>query len=149
MRETAYRQIPFLAAGLLAFLFVVFAYALIDNLRVIGQWLDRPYLLVFPAIGAVALLVLAVSTTQRRDHLPFRMIALIFLAAFGTLAISFWPYMIPFSITIADAAAPHQSLAFMFWGEGLFVFPLMLVYTASAYRVFRGKVHPTESYGGD
>jgi hypothetical protein len=28
--------------------------------------------------------------------------------------------MIPFSITIAEAAAPHSTLAFMFWGEGLF-----------------------------
>jgi cytochrome d ubiquinol oxidase subunit II len=31
----------------------------------------------------------------------------------------------------------------MFWGEGLFVFPLMLAYTAVSYRVFRGKVRPT------
>ena len=30
----------------------------------------------------------------------------------------------------------------MFWGEGLFVFPLMLVYTAISYSVFRGKVRP-------
>jgi hypothetical protein len=27
--------------------------------------------------------------------------------------------MIPFSITNEQAAAPHSSLAFMFWGEGL------------------------------
>ena len=27
----------------------------------------------------------------------------------------------------------------MFWGEGLFVFPLMLVYTVISYSVFRGK----------
>jgi cytochrome d ubiquinol oxidase subunit II len=63
-----------------------------------------------------------------------------FASAFGTLAISFWPYMIPFSITIEEAAAPHASLAFMFWGEGLFVFPLVLIYAAISYRVFRGKV---------
>ena len=63
-----------------------------------------------------------------------------FAAAFATLAISFWPYMIPFAITIQQAAAPHSSLAFMFWGEGLFVFPLMLVYTAISWSVFRGKV---------
>jgi cytochrome d ubiquinol oxidase subunit II len=43
-------------------------------------------------------------------------------------------------ITINEAAAPHASLAFMFWGEGLFVFPLMLLYVAIGYRVFRGKV---------
>ena len=74
------------------------------------------------------------------------MVALMFAAAFGTLAISFWPYMIPFSITIAEAAAPHSSLAFMFWGEGLFVFPLMLLYTAIGYTVFRGKVKPTTGH---
>ena len=40
------------------------------------------------------------------------------ISAFGTLALSFWPYMVPFAITIDEAAAPHASLAFMFWGEG-------------------------------
>jgi cytochrome d ubiquinol oxidase subunit II len=68
------------------------------------------------------------------------MVSTIFVAAFATLAISFWPYMIPFTITIDQAAAPHSSIAFMFWGEGLFVFPLMLVYTAISLSVFRGKV---------
>ena len=48
--------------------------------------------------------------------------------------------MIPFVLTIEEAAAPQSSLAFMFWGEGLFVFPLMLFYTAISYSVFRGKV---------
>jgi cytochrome d ubiquinol oxidase subunit II len=38
--------------------------------------------------------------------------------------------MIPFSITIEEAATSHSNLAFMFWGAGLFVFPLMLIYTA-------------------
>jgi len=71
------------------------------------------------------------------------MVAVIFAAAFATLAISFWPYMVPFSITIDAAAAPHSSLAFMFWGAGLFVFPLMLLYTAINYSVFRGKVQPS------
>jgi cytochrome bd ubiquinol oxidase subunit II len=51
--------------------------------------------------------------------------------------------VIPFSITSDQAAAPHSSLAFMFWGEGLFVFLLMLVYAAASYRVFRGKVSAT------
>jgi cytochrome bd ubiquinol oxidase subunit II len=147
LREQAYRLIPYLSIALLVFLIVVFGYALVENLRVIGRWLERPYLFVFPAIGALAAIVLAVSVRQRRDGPPFYMVSLIFAAAFGTLAISFWPYMIPFSITIEDAAAPHSSLAFMFWGEGLFVFPLMLVYTAISYSVFRGKVRSaTEHY---
>jgi cytochrome d ubiquinol oxidase subunit II len=48
--------------------------------------------------------------------------------------------MIPFVLTIDQAAAPQSSLAFMFWGECLFVFPLMLLYTIISNSVFRGKV---------
>ncbi len=146
IRDAAYRLIPWLAIGLLVFLIAVFAYALAENLRIVNRWLERPWLFVFPAVGAVAAIVLAASIRRRRDEPPFYMVALIFVAAFGTLAISFWPYMIPFTITIADAAAPHASLAFMFWGEGLFVFPLMLVYTAISYTVFRGKVGSTQGH---
>jgi cytochrome d ubiquinol oxidase subunit II len=140
VRTSAYRLIPYLSAGLLVFLVVVFAYALVEDLQVMGRWMERPYLFVFPVIGALAAVVLAVSVRTRRDELPFPMVIFIFLSAFGTLAISFWPYMIPFVLTIDEAAAPHSSLAFMFWGEGLFVFPLMLLYTFISYRVFRGKV---------
>ena len=111
-----------------------------------ARWLERPYLLVFPAIGAIAAIALARGLLRREDGSPFYMVALIFAAAFGTLAISFWPYMIPFSITIEEAAAPHSSLAFMFWGAGLFVFPLMLLYTVISYTVFRGKVRPTADH---
>jgi cytochrome d ubiquinol oxidase subunit II len=143
VRDTAYRQIPYLSTGLLLLLLAVFVYALAEHLQVMNRWLDRPYLLVFPAIGVAAAAALATSLRRRRDGTPFYMVALIFASAFGTLAVSFWPYMIPFSITIDDAAAPHSSLAFMFWGEGLFIFPLMLVYAAISYRVFRGKAAAT------
>jgi cytochrome d ubiquinol oxidase subunit II len=143
-RDAAYRVIPFLAAGLLAFLFIVFAYAMAVHLKVLDRWLERPYLLVFPHVGVAAIIGLAHSVIRRRDGVPFYMVALTFGAAFGTLAISFWPYMIPFSITIDEAAAPHSSLAFMFWGEGLFVFPLMLIYAAVNYAVFRGKIRPSD-----
>jgi cytochrome bd ubiquinol oxidase subunit II len=146
IRDAAYRLIPGLAVGLLIFLVVVFVYALAENLQVMHRWLERPYLFIFPAIGIIAALVAASSVRRRRDGLPFYMVALIFVAAFGTLAISFWPYMIPFSITIAEGAAPHSSLAFMFWGEGLFVFPLMLLYTVISYTVFRGKVRSSERH---
>lgn len=144
--DAAYRLIPRLAIGLLAFLLVVFVYALAAHLEVMDRWLERPYLLVFPAVGVLAIAGLAQSVIRRRDGVPFSMVALTFAAAFGTLAVSFWPYMIPFSITIEEAAAPHSSLAFMFWGAGLFIFPLMLVYAAVNYSVFRGKVRPDSEH---
>ncbi|WP_454620745.1 cytochrome d ubiquinol oxidase subunit II [Bradyrhizobium cenepequi] len=147
VRATARRQIPVLAVAVLVFLVVVFAHALAENLPILQRWIDRPYLFVFPAIGAGAALVLATSILRHDDYWPFHMVATIFVTAFGTLALSFWPYMIPSVITIEEAAAPHSSLAFMFWGEGLFVFPLMLLYVVIGYRVFRGKVGPmTDHY---
>jgi cytochrome bd ubiquinol oxidase subunit II len=142
VREFAYRLIPPLSLAPLLFLVAVFGFALIEHLPVMNRWLERPYLFVFPAIGIIAAILLAASLQRRSDQAPFRIVAVVFAAAFGTLALSFWPYMIPFSITIEDAAAPHSSLAFMFWGAGLFVFPLMLLYTATNYSVFRGRIRP-------
>jgi cytochrome d ubiquinol oxidase subunit II len=140
VRDSAWRQLPYLAIGVLVFLVAVFIYALAQHLQLMSRWIERPYLFIFPAIGAAAAVVLAASVRRHQDGWPFYMVALIFMSAFGTLAISFWPYMIPFAVTIDEAAAPHSSLAFMFWGEGIFIFPLMLLYTAISYRVFRGKV---------
>jgi cytochrome d ubiquinol oxidase subunit II len=140
VRDIARRQIARLAIGVLAFLVVVFAYALAEHLPILHRWIDRPYLFVFPAVGALAATVLALSILNHNDYWPFHMVALIFASAFGTLALSFWPYMIPFVITVDAAAAPRSSLLFMFWGCGVVVFPLMLLYTAISYRVFRGKV---------
>jgi cytochrome bd ubiquinol oxidase subunit II len=147
VRDVAHRQIPILAVGVLAFLVVVFAYALAENLPILHRWIDRPYLFVFPAVGGVAATVLALSILRHNDHWPFYMVALIFMSAFGTLALSFWPYMIPSVITVDEAAAPQSSLVFMFWGCGLTVYPLMLIYTVISYRVFRGKVSETAGYG--
>jgi len=143
VRASAYRLIPYLSLALLVFLVVVFVYALTENLQVMGRWLERPYLFAFPIIAAAAAIALIASVRHRRDRPPFYLGSLVFVAAFGALAASFWPYMIPFSITIDEAAAPHSSLAFMFWGAGLVVFPLMLLYTVIGYRVFRGKAEPT------
>ena len=139
VRDRAHRQIRILAVCVLLFLVVVFVYALTEHLPILHRWIDRPYLFVFPAIGAVAAIVLALSILRHNDRWPFYMVAVIFISAFGTLALSFWPYMIPFVITIDEAAAPQSSLAFIFWG-GVIVFPLMLLYTVISYSIFRGKI---------
>ncbi len=144
LQTTAFRLIPALSFASLAVLAAVFLFAMSENLRVLGRWLERPYLFIFPLTGIVAGIALALSVRRRRERAPFYLVAATFAAAFGTFLVSFWPYMIPFSITIGQAAAPHSTLAFMFWGEGLFVLPLMLLYTAISYRVFRGKVGPVQ-----
>ena len=72
------------------------------------------------------------------------MTVLFFLAAFLTLGVMFWPYMIPYSLTVANAAAPEASLRFLFYG-GVVVLPVIAAYTIGVYWVFRGKVR--KGYG--
>jgi cytochrome d ubiquinol oxidase subunit II len=73
------------------------------------------------------------------------MAALFFLASFASLAVLFWPYMIPYSISVGNAAAPEASLSFLFWGAGLFVLPVIAIYTIVVYWFFRGKLR--KGYG--
>jgi cytochrome bd ubiquinol oxidase subunit II len=73
------------------------------------------------------------------------MSALFFVASYITLAVMFWPYMIPYSITVADAAAPDASLRFIFYG-GAIVLPVIAVYSIVVYYIFRGKTAKFKRY---
>jgi cytochrome d ubiquinol oxidase subunit II len=90
-------------------------------------------------MGAASCAAFIPALRARNDALPFLCAVALFVAAFGTLAVSFYPYMIPFSVTVADAVAPEKSLNFLFWGGGLIAMPLSLIYTVVVYVVFRGK----------
>ena len=146
IREYAYRLLPILTVAVFLFLAIAFVAALAMHLSLMSRWLERPYLLIFPLIGAVSAVGLVKGVRQQNDLAPFRFSALIFVTAFGTLACSFWPFVIPFALTVQQAAAPSASLTFMFWGAGLFVMPLTLIYTAVVYRLFRGKVADAQTY---
>ena len=145
-RDAAYRAIVPLLLVVLVLLTVLFFHALHENLAIMHRWLDRPYLFFVPLVALCAIAGTLTSVRRRRDNEPFLMIVLLFICAYAMLAISFWPYMVPFSLTVAGAASPHASLAFMFWGEGLFVYPLMLIYTAYSYHIFRGKIDLTSGH---
>jgi cytochrome d ubiquinol oxidase subunit II len=146
LRDWAYLRLLPLAAGLLLFLLIAFGYALTAELSVMRRWIDLPWLVVFPLIGALAAVGLLIGVRRRLDWAPFSCIAAIFLAAFATMAASFWPYMIPFDVTIAEAAAPPASLKFLIYGAGLFILPIVLAYTIVVYWVFRGKVREDAQY---
>jgi cytochrome bd ubiquinol oxidase subunit II len=146
LRERSYRIIPWLLAGALMFLIFAFFASLRMDLSVMHRWIERPWLEVFPLIGVLAVITIVVGVCQRRDSWPFAGTVAIFLAAFATLAASFLPYMVPFSLTILGAAAPTSSLSFIFWGAGIVVLPLTLLYTIIVYAVFKGKVGSSAEY---
>ena len=145
-RDAAYRAIAPLLWVVLALLIVLFLHALHEDLAIMHRWLDRPYLFLVPLVALCAIAGTLAGVRRRRDNQPFLMIVLLFICAYAMLAISFLPYMVPFSLTITQAAGPHASLAFMFWGAGLFVYPLMLIYTLYSYNVFKGKVDLTSGH---
>lgn len=140
IRDRCYRLLPRLLGAVLALLAGTFVASLWMHLRVMDRWIERPWLAVFPCIGLLGLATLLVGVRRRRDALPFAGAAVLFVVAFAMFAASFLPYMVPFSITIADAAAPPSSLSFLFWGAGAFVLPLVLAYNVLVYFVFKGKV---------
>jgi len=144
LRDWAYRRIPWLAGGVLAILFLAFAVTFDYSVLARSNLQGRPWGLVFPVLGVLALLGVFVSARRQRDGLPFALTVLFFLAAYLSLGVMFWPYMLPYTITVADAAAPDASLEFLFYG-GIVVLPVIAVYTFGVYRVFRGKVR--KGYG--
>ena len=139
LRERALRQIPAIAAALIAVLALAFGLTLDHSALAKSHLAERPWGLVFPLIGVAALLAVLLFTRRRHDLMPFAMTVLFFVAAFLTLGVMYWPYMVPYSITVASAAAHPASLSFLFWGAGLFVLPVIATYTIGVYWIFRGK----------
>ena len=148
MRDWAYVRIPWLAGGALIVLLLAFSVTFDYSIVARGHLHERTWGYVFPVVGVLALAGAAVGARVKRDGLPFAMTVLFFFAAYLSLGVMFWPYMIPYSITVADAAAPDASLAFLFYG-GVVILPIVAVYTVGIYWVFRGKVRRAPAMADD
>ncbi len=96
------------------------------------------------ALAAVTVLLLR-SLANKHDRQPFFLSLALFALSYAGLGISMWPYIVPQSITICQAAAPQNSQLFMLFGVAILV-PLILGYTGWAYWVFRGKVKAGSGY---
>jgi cytochrome d ubiquinol oxidase subunit II len=82
---------------------------------------------------------------KRRGCMPFLLaLALVALGYIGLL-VSIWPYAIPGSLNLWDAAAPRLSQLFALVGAVITI-PIILVYTTAGYWVFRGKVRHDAVY---
>jgi cytochrome d ubiquinol oxidase subunit II len=142
MRAWAAERVFWLAIMLVAVLgpaiLVAMTVDISDGLREAAAQFG-PLSLGFAAVGVFAFLGILATARRSIDWLPFALTALLFAAAFGVLATLMWPYMIPYELTIADAAAPEASLRFFFFA-GAVALPLIAIYTIGVYRVFGGKV---------
>jgi len=112
------------------------------------RWFGMPNFLFtiwVPVLLVVAVLVFLKGLRDGRDSWPFFAALSMFVLSYIGLGISFYPNMIPHDLTIWDAAAPDESLWFLLVGA-IVLIPMILIYTAYAYYVFRGKVDPTQGY---
>ena len=99
-----------------------------------------------PLFAVFCSAMLARALWKRYEHAPFGWTIGIFLSSLIGLAASLYPYLIPRSVTAEAAGADSLTLVMMMLGIGLLI-PVMIVYNAYQYAVFRGKVSSSH-YGG-
>lgn len=76
---------------------------------------------------------------------PYLLAVGLFAIGYLGLAVSLWPYIVPFALTPAEAAAADNALQLMLYGA-LVMLPIILAYTAFVYWTFRAKVDDDAAY---
>jgi len=112
------------------------------------RWFNLPgsiLSVLMPAAVLLAAWALFSGLKNDKDARPFFASISIFVLSFIGIGISFYPNIVPPSLTIVEAAAPDKSLRFALVGTSVLV-PMILAYTGYAYWVFRGKVDLSKGY---
>ena len=108
-------------------------------------WPSLAYTAPVPILVALVTFLLLRSLDRRQDVRPFVLTLVLFAITYAGLGVSMYPFIVPQSITIWQAAAPAKSQQFMLVGVAILI-PMIIAYTAFAYWVFRGKVDPQAGY---
>lgn len=134
--------------ALLAVIAVVSVWSPLIHPAIAERWFSMPNMVLFSPVPILVMLTVWQLLRCLRDdpHAgPFVLtLGLVFLGYSG-LGISVWPNIIPPDISIWEASGPPQSQGFALVGT-LLIVPLVLMYTAWAYYIFRGKVRVGEGY---
>lgn len=104
-----------------------------------------PLTLLVPLLVCIFFGLIITGLKNRHDTRPFLCALGLFILGYIGIGISFYPFIIPNSVTIWDAAAPDKSLEFLLVGTVVLI-PMIIAYTSYAYWVFRGKIDPEEGY---
>ncbi len=145
-RSRAYARVT--GAATLGSIGVVSLWTPFLNDEFLTRWFAWPtavFSVIVPVLVLLCARALFQGLNQRHDFVPFLAALGIFVLCYVGILISFFPYMVPPSLTIWDAAAPDASLGFLLVGT-VVLLPLILAYTGYAYWVFRGKTDPKEGY---
>jgi cytochrome d ubiquinol oxidase subunit II len=109
------------------------------------SWPNIAFLSPVPVITALVAIWEWIVLRARHNLSPFIGAVLLFLMSFIGIAISLWPMIVPYHYTLWQAASSPSTQAFLLIGT-LFLLPVILMYTAWSYWVFRGKVRADTGY---
>jgi cytochrome bd ubiquinol oxidase subunit II len=120
----------------------------IANAAIAHRWFSWPnigWLAPVPIVTGLIWLAEWYAIGRRHELTPFIGAVALFLMSFLGLAISLWPMIVPYHYTLWQAASSESTQAFLLIGT-LFLLPVILMYTAWSYWVFRGKVRGDMGY---
>ena len=148
VQRRAYHYAVRSGVATVAFIFFVSLWTPFLNKEFMHRWFAWPQILFVapvPLLVAVASYVLFTGLRDRHEGRPFVAALALFVLCYVGLLISFFPYLVPTSVTLWQAAAPDTSLEFLLVGAAVLI-PIILAYTAYSYWVFRGKVGAAGGY---
>jgi cytochrome d ubiquinol oxidase subunit II len=148
LREWAQRVARIALFGVLGFILMVSVWTPLLHDHIAERWFSWPNIAWFsPVPLATALLAVFLwrSLSRGRDVAPFLAAMGLFAMCYLGLAVSLFPYIVPHTLTLWDAAGAPQAQAFLLIGT-LFLLPVIFTYTAWSYWVFRGKVRAGAGY---
>jgi cytochrome d ubiquinol oxidase subunit II len=146
-RQARHRA-KFLLLAVLAFMAIVSIWTPIAFERIAMRWFSLPNIMFFWWVpAATALIAFAAWRWIERGHdsLPFLATIALFLLGFLGLVISNFPYLVPPSLTIWEAAAAPATQVFMLMGT-LVMLPIIIGYAIFVYWIFGGKLREGEGY---
>jgi cytochrome bd-type quinol oxidase subunit 2 len=112
------------------------------------SWSDLPLLAPIPVITALLVIWEWRSPGKRSSEVaPFVTAVGIFALSYAGIAISLWPMIVPHRYSLWEAASSTSTQVFLLVGA-VFLLPIIFMYTAWSYWVFRGKVRGEVGYQG-
>ncbi|HEY8696520.1 MAG TPA: cytochrome d ubiquinol oxidase subunit II [Rhizomicrobium sp.] len=113
------------------------------------RWFAWPNILFLAPVPVVTALLAWLEwrslNNPQAEFAPFLWAILLFVMSYLGIAISLWPMIVPHRYTLWQAASSPDTQAFMLVGT-VFLLPVILMYTAWSYWVFRGKVKADIGY---
>jgi cytochrome d ubiquinol oxidase subunit II len=137
-----------LTLALLGFILAVSVWTPLTDAQIASRWFSSSFryrLYPIPVLVAITALAMFHAVRRRHETTPFILSLVLILLGYIGLLVSIWPYAIPNSVTLWDAASPRSSQLFALVGA-VIIIPIIIVYTTAGYWIFRGKVEAGSQY---